>query len=72
MDFKIKESPIESIKKARLVVQGNYQVPGRDFMETYAPTICKESLRSLIGFISLRRMTSIEDERKKCIFAWPD
>jgi Reverse transcriptase (RNA-dependent DNA polymerase) len=44
-----KESPIETIKKARFVVQGNYQVPGRNFMETYAPTICKELLKSLIG-----------------------
>jgi hypothetical protein len=32
--FTAKESPTDSIQNARLVVQGNYLVPGREFMET--------------------------------------
>jgi Reverse transcriptase (RNA-dependent DNA polymerase) len=39
-------------------VQGHHQIPGKDFMETFAPTLCKESLRFVITLKNLRHMAS--------------
>jgi len=39
--------------KARLVVKGYAQVFGRDYFDTYAPVLCYESLRPLLGLAVL-------------------
>jgi Reverse transcriptase (RNA-dependent DNA polymerase) len=52
-------------------VEVNFQVPGRDYMEIYAPTVCKESLRTLIGLMALRRMKSIQMDVKNAFLHGP-
>jgi hypothetical protein len=56
--FVIKQgSDCEIIKyKARLVAQGFSQIPGQDFVETYAPVCRQESLRASIAIAALLRM----------------
>jgi hypothetical protein len=56
--FVIKQgSDREIIKyKARLVAQGFSQIPGQDFVKTYAPVCRQESLRASIAIAALLRM----------------
>jgi Reverse transcriptase (RNA-dependent DNA polymerase) len=53
-----KIQPNGCLRKARFIVQGHHQIPGKDFMETFAPTLCKESLRFVIALKKLRHMAS--------------
>ena len=53
--FLIKRDPDGTIikYKARLVAQGFSQIPGQDFLETYAPVMRLESYRTLLALASL-------------------
>ena len=53
--FLIKRDPDGNIikYKARLVAQGFSQIPGQDFLETYAPVMRLESYRILLALASL-------------------
>jgi Reverse transcriptase (RNA-dependent DNA polymerase) len=42
--------------KACFVVQGCRQVPGEDYLETFSPTLGKESQRILLSIIGMRNM----------------
>jgi Reverse transcriptase (RNA-dependent DNA polymerase) len=40
------------------------QIPGHDFEETFAPTLCKESLRRVVSLIVTRNMSSVQMDVK--------
>ena len=75
--FKVKYHPDGSIEryKARLVAQGFSQVHGIDYMETFAPTIRRESLRIFSAVTAMLGMTLIQIKRHWGISkerAWPE
>ena len=56
--FKLKYNSDGSIEtyKARFVAQGFSQVHGIDYMETFAPTIRRESLRIFLAIATMLEM----------------
>jgi hypothetical protein len=53
-----KIQPSGCLRKARFEVQGPNQVPGKDFIKTLLPILCKALLRFVIMLKSSRHMTS--------------
>jgi Reverse transcriptase (RNA-dependent DNA polymerase) len=57
--------------KARIVVRGDCQVPGRDIDDTYSPTLCRDSLCHVLALSCLRRMYSFQLDVKTAFLYGP-
>jgi Reverse transcriptase (RNA-dependent DNA polymerase) len=65
--FVVKLSPAGDRYKARFEVRGCNQVPGRDFSDTFSPTLNKDSFRILMVMGCSRDMHMIQMD-VKCAF----
>jgi Reverse transcriptase (RNA-dependent DNA polymerase) len=64
-----KISPTTTKKKARFVIKGCSQVPGRDFDTTYAQTLSRETLR-LVLVMKLERNMKIKQVDVRAAFVY--
>jgi Reverse transcriptase (RNA-dependent DNA polymerase) len=64
-----KISPTTTKKKARFVIKGCSQVPGRDFDTTYAPTLSRKTL-SIVLVIKLERNMKIKQMDVRSAFLY--
>jgi Reverse transcriptase (RNA-dependent DNA polymerase) len=55
-----KISPEGHKKKAQFLIQGNKQISGLEFLDTFSPALCKESLRFFVSLISSRDMVAVQ------------
>jgi hypothetical protein len=64
-----KRGPVGELLKARFVVFGSKQLPGYNFEETFAPTLCKDLLHLVIIHISFRDLYYLQMDEKSAFFS---